>query len=172
MADALASRVERVLDGFRTANARLVARLESASDAEAVTAPAAGAWSPAQIGTHVASFNTVLAGLVSGTRPGATPAPPDFVERPWAEIQAGLTDPVVAPQFLHPPADSTRTASLAALGQSAEAIVRAFSGLSEERATLTISYPRVGTISLLQAGDWIVAHTIRHNAQMKRALGR
>ncbi len=48
----------------------------------------------------------------------------------------------------------------------------AFSGLSDERATLTISHPRVGTISLLQAGDWIVAHTIRHNAQMKRALGR
>ncbi len=66
MADPLASRVERVLAGFRTANARLVARLESASDEEAVTAPAAGGWTPAQIGTHVATFNLLLAGLVSG----------------------------------------------------------------------------------------------------------
>ena len=112
MSDALASRVERVLADFRTANGRLVARLESASDAEAVTAPAAGGWTPAQIGTHVATFNMLLAGLVSGARPGAKPAPPDFVERPWAEIQAVLTDPVNAPQSLHPPADTTRTASL------------------------------------------------------------
>ena len=172
MADSLASRVERVLAGFQTANARLVARLESASEAEALTAPAAGAWTPAQIGSHVATFNALLAGLVSGTRPGAKPAAPDFVERPWADIQAALTDPVDAPQSLHPPAETTRTASLDALGQSAEAIVNAFSGLSEERSILTISHPRVGTISLVQAGDWIVAHTIRHNAQMKRALGR
>ncbi len=61
---------------------------------------------------------------------------------------------------------------MTALGQSAEAIESAFSGLSEERSVLTISHPRVGTISLVQAGDWIAAHTIRHNAQMKRALGR
>jgi uncharacterized damage-inducible protein DinB len=172
MADALASRVERVLAGFRVANARLVARLESASDGEAATPPAAGGWTPAQIGTHVATFNMLLAGLVSGARPGAKPAPPDFVERPWADIQAALTDSFNAPQSLHPPVDTTRTASLTALGQSAEAIESAFSGLTEERSVLTISHPRIGTISLVQAGDWIAAHTIRHNAQMKRALGR
>jgi hypothetical protein len=27
-------------------------------------------------------------------------------------------------------------------------------------------------VRLAQLGDWLVAHTIRHNAQMKRALGR
>jgi len=172
MADPLASRIERVLAAFWDANARLVARLESASETEAVTAHVPGAWTPAQIGAHVATFNTLLASLVSGERPGASPAPPDFVERPWTDIQASLLSPVEAPQSLHPPVSSTRAASLAALGEAAGAIVQAFSGLSEPRSTFTISHPRVGTISLVQAGDWIVAHTIRHNAQMKRVLGR
>ena len=172
MTELLASRVERVLTAFTDANARLVARLESTSDLEAATSPSAGAWSPAQIGSHVATFNLLVAGLVSGARPGAKPAPPQFVERPWADIQAGLLAPVDAPQSLHPPADTTRAASLTALGQAATEVNRAFSGLSDERSALTISHPRVGTISLLQAGEWIVAHTIRHNVQLKRVLGR
>jgi len=172
MADLLASRVERVLAGFDDANRRLVARLESASDIEAVNAPAAGQWSPAQIGSHVAAFNTLVAGLVSGAMPGARPAPADFVERPWPDIQATLMNPVAAPRALHPPDDTSRAASLAALGQASSEVVSAFSGLTDERAVLTIAHPRVGTITLLQVGDWIVAHTIRHNAQMKRVLGR
>ena len=172
MADAFASRVERVLAGFADANRRLVARLESASDAEAVTAPADGQWSPAQIGSHVAAFNTLLAGLVSGAMPGARPAPSDFVERPWADIQATLMGAVAAPPALHPPVDTSRAVSLAALGQAAPEVISAFSGLTGERAVLTITHPRVGTLTLLQVGDWMIAHTIRHNAQMKRALGR
>lgn len=172
MADSLPSRVERVLTGFEDANARLAARLESASEAEAATPPAAGAWSPAQIGSHVATFNALLAGLVSGARPGARPASSDFVERPWVDIQATLMSPVAAPQALHPRAGITRTASLTALGEAAGQVVSAFSGLTDDRAALTIAHPRVGTVTLLQTGDWIVAHTIRHNAQMKRALGR
>jgi len=171
MTDSLASRVERVLAGFDEANRRLVARLESASDAEASTAPA-GHWSAAQIGSHVAAFNTLLAGLVSGATPGARPAPGDFVERPWAEIQTTLMSPVSAPRLLHPPDDTSRGASLTALGQASPAVVSAFSGLTDERAALTITHPRVGIITLVQVGDWIVAHTIRHNAQMKRVLGR
>lgn len=172
MADSFASRVERVLVGFDAANRRLVARLESASDAEAITAPSAGQWSPAQIGSHVAAFNTLLAGLVSGTMSGARPAPFEFVERPWADIQTTLMDAVAAPRALHPPDDTSRAASLAALGQASPEVVSAFSSLTAERAALTITHPRVGTLTLLQVGDWMIAHTIRHNAQMKRALGR
>ena len=172
MADPLASRVERVLAGFDNANRRLVARLESASDTEAVTAPGAGQWSPAQIGSHVAAFNMLIASLVSGARPGARPRPAGFVEQPWAAIQATLMDPVAAPPALDPPEDTSRAVSLTALGQAAPQVLSAFSSLTDERAALTITHPRVGTITLLQAGDWIVAHTIRHNAQMKRALGR
>jgi uncharacterized damage-inducible protein DinB len=172
MTDSLASRVERVLAGFDEANRRLVARLESASEAEAMKAPAPDQWSAAQIGSHIAAFNTLLAGLVSGALPGARPAPADFVQREWADIQTTLMNPVAAPRVLHPPEDTSRAASLAALGQAAPAVVSAFSGLTDERAALTITHPRVGTITLVQAGDWLVAHTIRHNAQMKRALGR
>lgn len=172
MTESLAPRVERVLTAFSDANARLVARLGSASDTEATTPPSDGAWSPAQIGAHVASFNTLVAGLVSGLRPGAAPAPADFVERPWTEIQARLLGPVDAPRSLHPPPQTTRIASLTALDHAARDVVHAFSNLSDDRAALTISHPRVGTISLAQAGEWIVAHTIRHNAQLKRVLGR
>jgi uncharacterized damage-inducible protein DinB len=172
MTDPLASRVERVLAGFADANRRLVARLESASETEAITTPVAGGWTPAQIGAHVATFNAILAGYVSGARPGARPAPVEFVERPWAEIQATLTGPFSAPQHLEPQGDTTGAASLAALAAAADQVAAAFSDLTVDRADLTISHPRVGAITLLQAGDWIVAHTIRHNAQMKRVLGR
>ena len=171
MTSSLASRVERVLANFQHANTRLAARLASASDAEARHAPA-GVWSPAQIGSHVAAFNTLIAGLVSGARPGATPAPAEFVERPWDDIEATLTTRLDAPASLHPPAGTTRAASLTALEQAAADVTQAFSGLSDARAALTIRHSRVGTITLVQAGDWIVAHTIRHNAQMKRVLGR
>ena len=172
MKDPLASRVERVLAGFGDANRRLVARLESASDAEAINPPAAGRWSAAQIGSHVAAFNVLIAGLVSGAMPGAKPAPADFVERAWADVQATLMNPVTAPRALQPPDDTSRAAGLTALGQAAPQVVSAFSGLTDERAALTITHPRVGTITLVQVGDWIIAHTIRHNAQMKRVLGR
>jgi uncharacterized damage-inducible protein DinB len=172
MGDPLASRVERVLAGFDHANRRLVARLESASEVEAIIAPGAGHWSAAQIGSHVGAFNALIAGLVSGAMPGAKPAPADFVERPWGDIQATLMSPVVAPPGLHPPENTSRAASLTTLGQAAPQVVCAFSSLTDERAALTITHPRVGTVTLLQAGDWIIAHTIRHNAQMKRVLGR
>lgn len=172
MTQPLASRVERVLSAFSEANGRFVARLESASEMEATTAPAPDAWTPAQIGQHVATFNTLVAGLVSGIRPGATEAPSGFVERPWDDIQATLTGSLAAPPHLHPPSDTSRSSSLAALHGAASDVTSALSWLTEERARLTISHPRVGTITLVQAGDWIVAHTIRHNAQMKRVLGR
>lgn len=172
MTATLAPRLARVVADFGAATTRLVARLESASDVEAVQAPVQGAWSPAQIGRHVAIFNALMAEVVSGARPGAHPAPADFVERAWADIQATLGGPLDAPAGLHPPADTTRSASLAALHHAAEAVVVSFSTLSEARAALTFSHPRVGTISLPQVGDWLVAHTIRHNAQLKRVLGR
>jgi uncharacterized damage-inducible protein DinB len=172
MADGFASRVDRVLAGFEEANGRLVARLESASEADAVAAPPAGGWTAAQIGSHVAAFNTTLAALVSGEAPHARPAPEGFVERPWPEIMTTLMDRFVAPDDLRPAPDVGRSATLAALAAAAAQVTAAFRGLTEARATHTIRHPRVGTITLLQAGDWIVAHAIRHNAQMKRVLGR
>ena len=85
---------------------------------------------------------------------------------------ATLADPIQAPARLHPPADTTRDQAVAAIDASAEAVRTALASLRDERALLTMTHPRVGTVRLAQLGDWIVAHTIRHNAQMKRTLGR
>jgi hypothetical protein len=172
MAGGFQSRVDHLLAGIAEADGRLRARLASATDAEAVAVPPVDGWSAAQIGRHVAAFNTLIAALVSGDAPGARPAAPDFVERPWRQVMATLMDRFEAPADLTPVADVSRAESLAALEAAAARLAAAFRGLGEARASFTIRHPRVGTITLLQAGDWVVAHTIRHNAQMKRVLGR
>jgi DinB superfamily len=172
MAGGFASRVDHLLAGFAEADGRLRARLASATDAEAVAAPPSGGWTAAQIGHHVAAFNATIAALVTGEAPHARPAAADFVERPWPQIMTVLTDRFVAPPDLTPEAGVSRAESLAALEAAAVRVAAAFRGLPEARAGYTIRHPRVGTITVLQTGDWIVAHTIRHNAQMKRVLGR
>jgi hypothetical protein len=168
----LASRVESVLTGFAEAHGRLVGRLEGATDLEAATTPPGGGWTPAQIGAHVAGFDLLIAGIVSGDVPYSRPAAADFVERPWSEIQSTLTGPLHAPASLQPPPTATRADALAALNASGTRVAAAFRGLDPSRAALTFTHASVGTLSLVQVGEWIVAHTIRHNAQMKRALGR
>jgi hypothetical protein len=171
MPPALPARVDEVLAAFAEAHGRFTARLEGASAQEAATGPDGG-WTPAQIGAHVAAFDMVLARIVNGAAPGAAPAPPGFVERGWPEIEATLKGRLDAPALLQPAADVDRGTALAALAQAADAVIAALRGLDHERATMTFTHPRVGTVSLAQIGDLIVAHTIRHNAQLKRALGR
>ena len=167
-----AARIDGLLTRFSEAHGRLVARLQTTTEVEASAVSQPGRWTPAQIGAHVAGFNDLLARLISGDLPHAGPAPDGFVERPWPEIQASLLDPVEAPRTLQPEADVSRDASLTALSASATLVSDALRALTPERGLLTVTHPRVGTIRLIQAGDWIVAHTIRHNAQLKRALGR
>ena len=163
---------DRLLTRFDEATGRFRARLSGASAEEASRLPADGGWSAARIGGHVAAFNALIAGILTGSVPAAAPAPDGFVERPWSEILPTLADPIQAPARLHAPADTTQDQALAAFDAAAAAGRAANTALSEERAALTMTHPRVGTVRLAQLGDWIVAHTIRHNAQMKRALGR
>ena len=48
----------------------------------------------------------------------------------------------------------------------------ALAGLDEARGSrYAITHPAIGMVCLRQFGDWAIAHTIRHNAQAKRALG-
>jgi hypothetical protein len=45
--------------------------------------------------------------------------------------------------------------------------------LTPDRASrFGVTHRVVGTITLYQVGEWATAHTIRHNAQAKRLLGR
>ncbi len=166
------ARIDDLLTRFGEAHGRLLARLHSASEAEATSAPRTGGWTPAQIGAHVAAFDQLLAQTISGELPLAHPAPDGFTEIPWADIQRALADPVEAPARLHPPADTTHQSSLASLAAAGELVTGALRALTPARGGLTVTHPRVGTITLVQAGDWIVAHTIRHNVQLKRVLGR
>ena len=172
MTPAPASRLEGILAAFDQANRRLVARLSGASDAEAVQVPDGGGWTPAQIGAHVAAFNSLLASVVSGAAPGAEQASDGFVETPWAEKLPGLQGRLEAPGLLQPPPGVTKQAALQALADGAAQVAAAFGGLTEARARMTFTYPRVGTLSLPQVGEWMIGHTIRHNAQLKRVLGR
>jgi len=172
MAATLTSRVGAVMAAYDEAHKRLVARLTGVSDEEAATVPAGGGWTAAQIAEHVAAFDRTLARIVTGSLPVARPAPTDFNERPWPDILGTLEGRFDAPKNLQPSADATRATALAALDAASGEVRHAFRDLTDDRATLTLTHPRVGTITLLQVGDWLVAHTIRHNAQMKRAVGR
>ena len=163
---------DRLLAQFDEATGRFRARLANASPEEAGRPPAGDGWSAAQIGGHVAAFNQLIAGILDGSVPAASQPPEGFVERPWTEILPTLADPIQAPARLHAPPDTTRDQAVAAFDRSADAIRAALASLSEPRASLTLTHPRVGTVRLAQLGDWVVAHTIRHNAQMKRTLGR
>jgi uncharacterized damage-inducible protein DinB len=163
---------DRLLAQLDEATGRFRARLANASPEEASRLPADGGWSAAQIGGHVAAFNQLIAGILDGSVPAASPPPDGFVDRPWSEILPTLADPIQAPGRLHAPPDTTRDQAVAAYDRSVDAVRAAIASLSEPRASLTLTHPRVGTVRLAQLGDWLVAHTIRHNAQMKRALGR
>ena len=163
---------DRLLAQLDEATGRFRARLAGAAPEDASRPPGGGGWSAAQIGGHVAAFNELIAGILDGSVPAASPAPDGFVERPWSDILPTLADPIQAPPRLHAPADTTRDQAVAAYDQSVDAVRAAIATLNDDRAALTLTHPRVGTVRLAQLGDWIVAHTIRHNAQMKRALGR
>jgi hypothetical protein len=54
---------------------------------------------------------------------------------------------------------------------SAARLGRALTALSEERGRYCITNRIVGTITVVQMGDWAIAHMIRHNQQAKRTLG-
>ena len=170
--DAFGSRREPLLAQIDEATGRLRARLASATPDEASVVPAGGGWTGAQVVQHVAGFNELLAAIVSGAVPAARPAAADFQARQWNDIRAALGGRVEAPRQLQPPPDVTRDDALAALDAAGSAVRAAFESLTDERAAMTMTHPRVGTITLSQVGDWIVAHTIRHNAQLKRVFGR
>jgi hypothetical protein len=166
-------RLRHLRESFAEANERLVARLRTADDEVAARPPAAGGWSAAQIGWHVARVTTQFAGLMSGDVAGSRPLPPDFREREWKEITAGIPERLKAPESAHPPPAVTRLDAIAALEASGMRMARAFDALTPERgAAHGINSPIVGgPINLYQVAEWATAHVIRHNKQAKQAIG-
>ena len=163
-------RIDRARQAYREAHARLVKRLTDASADAVERVPADGGWSAAQIGWHVAAVDASFAALVSGARPGAQPVA-EGAEKPWAEIARGIPNKLEAPQRVQPPASVRRDDALAALAEAAEKLDAALAMLDSGRGRHAVTHPALGVVTLGQFGDWAVAHTIRHNAQAKRALG-
>jgi hypothetical protein len=164
-------RIRHLREAFVEANERLVARLRGASD-EAAGRTAAGEWSAAQIGWHVATVTTRFAGLISGDLAGAQPLPDDFRERAWPEVVASIPPRLQAPAALAPPPGVRRGDAISALEAAGMRMARALDSLTAERgARMGITSAVVGSITVYQIGDWVTAHVIRHNRQAKRVLG-
>jgi hypothetical protein len=156
------SRVRHLRESFAAANEHLVSRLRGAED-EAAHRVVEGRWSAAQVGWHVAAVSTRFAAVLAGEVPAAKPLPAEFVERPWAEIQAAIPGKMEASPAAVPPPGVTRHDAIAALESSAVRMARALDTLTPERgARIGVTSPVVGTINLYQVGNWAVSHVERH----------
>jgi hypothetical protein len=167
-----AARIGDFRAAFDHASGRFLARYDSTTDAEAVAVPPTGAWTAAQIAAHVAALNRVFSAIVSGRIDRATPPPDRFIERPWTDIAAGLTGRLEAPASVTAPATVTRVEAREAFEASRALVANTFAAIDETRARYVFTNARTGTISLYQIGDWLTAHVVRHNAQLKALLGR
>jgi len=163
----------RTRQSYREAHERFVKRLREAEDDAVHRSPAGGGWSVVQIAWHVAAVDGQFAEIVSGARPVAQPLGPDAGEKPWTDLVAGMPQKIEAGKRVQPPPDVRREAVLDLLSDSAAKLDAALANLDEQRgAGYAITHPAIGTITLRQFGEWATAHTIRHNAQAKRVLGR
>jgi hypothetical protein len=162
-------RISDLLARLDEATTRFVARLERAgAQAEATTT----GWTVAQIAAHVALVNDNFTSVFDGSNPALQPPPPDFVERPWPVIASGIPERVDAPTRFAPPAGVSGAEAADRVRQSAARLAAAIAALPPERGRSCLTSRLVGTISVYQAGDWAIAHMIRHNQQAKRLLGQ
>ena len=164
-----AQRIADLVTRLDEAAGRLATRLERAGDR---AEHADSGWTAAQVGAHVALVNNSFCAVVDGSAPAARPAPEGFVERPWVDIASGIADRLEAPARVAPPATVSGSEAAHMVRDSAARLGRALTDLSEERGRYCISNPIVGTITVVQMGDWAIAHMIRHNQQAKRILNK
>ena len=163
-----AARINDILSRLQETSVRFTSRLESAGDRaeHAVTG-----WTPAQIAAHVAMVNHNLAAVIEGSRPAAAPPAADFRERDWADVVRDVPAKNEAPARFQPPAQVASAEAIAQFRDSVAHLARAIAALPSDRARYCIHNRVVGTITLYQAGDFAIAHMIRHNQQLKRVLG-
>jgi hypothetical protein len=166
MAAAHETRIQSAVNKFEEANARMVALLEALSDELARQAPAAGSWSPAQIGFHVAITTELFAGVLSGAVPMSKEAPSGFSENP--EIFAGLPSRIKTLAPLEPPSAAARAEAIEKLRSSERALITAIKSLPPERAASQVMDLPFGTINMYQAAEFTGAHAARHLDQIRR----
>lgn len=161
------TRIEEIVGRLRETAGRFGARLAQAGPR---AEQAATGWSVAQVAVHVAMVNDNLSAVIEGSIDGAVPAAPDFQERAWGDVVRDVPARNEAPRRFHPPDHVTVADAITEFERSATRLEHAIRSLSPERATYTITNRAVGTISLYQAGEFAIAHMIRHNLQAKRIL--
>jgi hypothetical protein len=161
-------RLTDLLSRLDETTTRLATRIERAGPR---AEQASSGWTPAQIAAHVAMVNDSLASVVDGSGAGATPPASNFVERPWSEIVTLAPPRNDAPPRFQPPDRVPVADGVGELRRSAARLRDALAALSAERAGYCFTTKVFGTITLLQAGEFAIAHMIRHNQQAKRTLG-
>jgi hypothetical protein len=161
-------RVNDLLARLDEATSRFVARLERAGPQGEV---ATTGWTAAQVGAHIALVNDNFTSVFDGCNPALRPPSDDFAERPWSEIASGIPERFEAPSRFVPPSGISIEQAAERVRTSAARLREAIAALPPERGKYCLTNRLVGTISVYQAGDWAIAHIIRHNQQAKRILG-
>jgi hypothetical protein len=153
--------------GFTAAVSDLERAVEQLDEAVATRTPDEGGWSAAQIAWHVGETNELLAAVLSGDAPMATPAPEGFTENP--AVFSGVPAKVQTFPQLMPPDGVTRADGLAKLRGSVPPYLGVLQGLAPERAAgFCVDFP-FGKLSLYQIADFAAAHVTRHLQQVQRA---
>ena len=164
------TRIQSAVNVFEEANARMVALLESLSDEAARHTPGDGAWSPAQVGCHVAITNELFAGILTGKVPMARTAPAGFTENP--DVFTSLPKKVQTLPPLEPPSGAARAEAIERLRTAQRALVSAMESLSADRAGTQVMDLPFGTISMDQAAEFTGAHVSRHLDQIHRCAAQ
>lgn len=160
-------RIREKSNTFTAAVTRFAEAVERLDEGAATRPPQQGGWSVAQIAWHVGTTNELLAGVLTGDVPMASPVAADFIENPgvFGSIPAKIQ---TFPQ-LEPPAAVTRAEGLAKLRGSQPRVLSALQSLSAERATgFCVTFP-FGTLSMYQLADFVNGHVVRHMNQVQRA---
>lgn len=161
------ARLQAIREGFSAANAEIVEKVAGLDDASVTSAPP-GAWSPAQIGWHVARATEFFSGAIAGAIPDVmVPRPADFREQlATTDLSAKIrTFPI-----LEPPADATREAAVAKLLATPDTFEDALGKVTPERCAAVCVQLPLGVFSLYEIGEFTVAHIHRHLDQIQRTL--
>ena len=161
------ARIADLLTRLQETSDRFCARLEAAGPR---AEQAASGWTPAQIAVHVAMVNHSIAGVIAGSTPGAAPPADGFQERAWRDVVSQVPARNEAPPRFHPPERVALSDALQQFRASMAHLRTAMQTLAPDRARYCFTNRAVGMITLYQAGDFAIAHMIRHNQQAKRIL--
>ena len=161
-------RIRSIQASFQQATNQLIDLLQQLDDAKATRAPAE-AWTPAQIGSHVAKTNEFLAAVMAGSVADMNvPKPADFKE---SLASMKLPDKVKTFPTLEPAAGTTKGDAVTQLKKAAEAFARALPAATNERCSSTcVKMPFGATFSVYEVGEFAAGHVQRHIGQVQRTV--